>query len=105
MNWGEIAKNVVLSPAMLNVYAIAAGILLAWLFDNYVNKTWAKELALEIAKAVEKETPEGTPVDRFLDEFIARVEIGKNREPTAGELKTAIDIANKTLKLEYKKEF
>jgi hypothetical protein len=105
MNWGEIAKNVVLSPAMLNVYAIAAGILLAWAFDNYVNKAWVKELALEIAKAVEKETPEGTPVDRFLDEFIARVEAKKGREPTAGELKTGIDVKNKVIKLDFEKKF
>jgi len=105
LDWLGIAKNVLLSPAMLNVYAIALGILLAWIFDNFVNKAWVKELALEVAKAVEKETAEGTPVDSFLDEFIKRVETEKGRGPTAGELKTAVDVANKTIRLEYKKEF
>lgn len=105
MNWLEILKNILLSPAMLNVYAIALGILLAWIFDNFVNKAWVKELALEVAIAVEKETAEGTAVDRFLDEFIARVEQQKGREPTAGELKTALDVKNKKISIEFEKPF
>ena len=105
MDWAEVLKNVLQSPAMLNVYAIALGIILAWVFDNFVNKSWVKELALEVAKAVEKETAEDTAVDRFLDEFIARVEQQKGREPTAGELKTALDIKNKKISIELKKPF
>lgn len=105
MDWLEILKNVLLSPAMLNVYAIALGIIVAWAFDNFVNKSWVKELALEVAKAVEKETDEGTPIDRFLDEFIARVEEQKGRKPTAGELKTALDIRNKKISIELEKPF
>lgn len=105
MDWVGIAKNVLLSPAMQNVYAIAIGIIVAWLFDNYIDKPAVKKIAREVAIAVEKQTDEGTPLDAFLDEFIARFEVEKGREPTAGELKTALDFKNKTISIKLDKPF
>ena len=105
MNWGAIATDVLLSPAAINIYVIIAGILIGWLFDNYFNKPAIKAIAIEIAIAIEKETEEGTPLDTFLDRFINQVKEIKGREPTAGELKTALDLRNKTIKLNFNNKF
>lgn len=108
MGWNAVKDflvRVLTSPEMVKAYAVFAGILVWWLIDNYVDKPAARRIALEIAVAIEKETKEGTPVDKFLDEFIKRFKVEKERDPSAGELKTALDIKNKRISLNYNKKF
>lgn len=105
VNFLEIIKEVLLSEAMLNIYAMALGIILTWLFNKYIHTPAARNIAYEVAKAIEKQAPEGTPLDTFLDEFVKRFNTELGRDPSAGELKTALDIKNKTISLKFNKEF
>ena len=102
---GKAIINILRSPEMVKLYAVAIGSLAWWFFDNYIDKPLARKIAYEIAVAIEKHTEEGTAVDTFLDEFIKRFEATAGRSPSAGELKTAVDIKNKVIKLEVNKKF
>lgn len=104
-NLGEVVINILRSPEMVKLYAVALGSLAWWFFDNYINKPLARKIAYEIAVAIEKHTEENTAIDTFLDEFIKKFEAAAGRSPSAGELKTAVDIKNKVIKLELNKKF
>ena len=95
MDWGEVAKNFFLSGTAIKVYGITAGILGSYVFANYIDKPIAKQVSLEVAKAIEDEAKEKTQLDNFMDEFIKRFKQTKGREPKPGELKTAQKTKNK----------
>lgn len=105
MDYGEIAKNVLLSAAMVKVYAIAGGVIVSYVFSNYVDKPAVKSIALEVAEEVEKQTKEGTPEDIFLDKFIKNFKKKKGRKPNAGEIKTAVDLKDQKFGIEFSKDF
>ena len=105
MEYVEIVKNVFLAPAAIGIYATIVGILFSYWFNNYFDKPKIKAIAYTVAVEIEKQTIEGNPIDIFINEFIKKVKIEKGRKPNAGELKTGVDFANKTLSLEYNKKF
>ena len=102
-------KEVLFSSAMFPMYAtilgIILGVLVNYVFDNYYNKPKVRAIVYQIIETIEKSTVEGTSVDKFLDTFLAQFRLESHRDPNAGELKTALDIANKKLSIEYNKPF
>jgi hypothetical protein len=91
----EAAQN----PIIIRIIGSLFGAGALWLIDNKVDFPQAKKLALEIAKIAEDEFEEGTSWDNFLDSFISKFEEENGRKPRAGELKTALDVKDKVLKL------
>ena len=105
MDYVELAKNVLLSEGAFGIYATILGIILAYVFNNYINKPVARRIAYDVAVAVETQTEEGTALDTFLDEFIKRFNEEAGRDPNAGELKTALDIKNKRISIDFQRPF
>lgn len=97
------------NPALFPLYYLIGGTIVGaaanYWFDNYYNKPKVKALVYQVASQIEKATPEGTPVDTFLDHFLSTFKKETGREPNAGELKSAVDIANKKFDLEFNKPF
>lgn len=105
MDLKQVALNFITSPVLLSFAGLALGIIVHRLIVEKYNKPIVKEIALELAKAFEKETKEGTPEDKFLDSFISKFEEKMGREPKAGELKTALDIKKQEFSVGYSKDF
>ena len=102
-------KEILLSSAMFPMYATILGIILGvlanYVFDNHYNKPKVRAIVYQVIENIEKSTVEGTPVNKFLDIFLTQFRLENHRDPNAGELKTAFDIANKKLSIEYNRPF
>lgn len=93
------------NPVIIGAIGLVAGIIVEFVVDNYIDKPSVKFLAYQVLNALDKAVDDETKFGIFLENFVKAFKDEKGKEPSAGELKTAVDLANKEFGLKYNKQF
>lgn len=101
----EAILDFIINSPLAAPLGTALGFLAAWFVDNRLNKPEVVRIARAVAAKVEDYTEEGTAIDNFLDAFIGEFESEKGREPSAGELKTALKVKKDEFGVALNKDF
>lgn len=101
----DVVLAIIKNPAIVGATMMLFGLLVAWLFDNKMDKKETMKMILEYVQKAESVTEEGTYVDTFLDGFIVYFEQQKGRLPSAGELKTGLDMGKDYMGINFEKRF
>ena len=91
----------IIEPLAIQIFVILLSMFCIWLLDNKINKPSVSKIVVDVLSRLEAETSEGTFLDMFLDEFLKR----KGKEPSAGELKSALDLSKNDFKITFNKQF